>query len=320
MKDNTEKNENSIVWNHMQIRYLKLFVTIRFIEDSNLPKYKVSMIRGGIGEMLLRAYCIYDRNCEECSFQEECIVQRIYYHHLKIVPDYVQGKESLGYLYECNDYRTNFHKGDTLTFSIILFGDVVIYASTIIQAIYRLGMFGIGSGCVPFQVDTIKNQRKEQILQDGCLYIDRLKPDQIQDYIKNRIQQEKEAKKVKFLMPLTLKYERKKQREFSANALADSIYRRIYLLNCMEGIEMERRCPFRDSWKILEQKTEVVKIPRYSNTAKECIYLEGIKGSFLIEEIEEEFLPYLYAGELVHIGKNTSMGFGQYKIGEKNVY
>lgn len=321
MTENKINNkENSMIWKHMQIRYLKLYFTVRLGKDSNLPQYKVSMIRGGIGEMLLRANCIYDRNCEECSFQEECVVQRIYYHHLKIVPDYVQGKESIGYLYECNNNRTEFHKDDTLTFSIVVLGDVIIHIPMIIQAVYHLGRFGIGSECVPFEVESIKNHRGEQVLENGNLYLGCLQPDIIQDYVENRIKQKQKAKSVKFLMPLTLKYEREKQRQFYADALADAIYRRIYLLNCMEGIEMERRCPFRDSWKILGQKAEVVRIPRYSNTAKKKIYLEGIKGSFFIEEIKEEFLPYLYAGELVHIGKNTSMGFGQYKIGEKNVY
>ena len=37
------------------IRYTKLTFTIEFTEDTMLPKQKVSAIRGGIGEMLLRA-------------------------------------------------------------------------------------------------------------------------------------------------------------------------------------------------------------------------------------------------------------------------
>ena len=40
------------------IRYTKLYFTIQFTEDTMLPKQKVSAIRGGIGEMLLRANCV----------------------------------------------------------------------------------------------------------------------------------------------------------------------------------------------------------------------------------------------------------------------
>ena len=60
----------------LQIRYVKLHFQIRFVEMTRLPVNKVSAIRGGIGEMLLRANCIRDRNCAECDFEQECIVRR----------------------------------------------------------------------------------------------------------------------------------------------------------------------------------------------------------------------------------------------------
>ena len=37
------------------IRYTKLTFIVQFTEDTMLPKQKVSAIRGGIGEKLLRA-------------------------------------------------------------------------------------------------------------------------------------------------------------------------------------------------------------------------------------------------------------------------
>ena len=53
---------------NLQIRYIKLHFTIEFIEDTMLPKNKVSAIRGGVGEMLLRANCVRNRDCEVCDF------------------------------------------------------------------------------------------------------------------------------------------------------------------------------------------------------------------------------------------------------------
>ena len=46
------------------IRYTKLTFVVQFTEDTMLPKQKVSAIRGGIGEMLLRANCVRGRECE----------------------------------------------------------------------------------------------------------------------------------------------------------------------------------------------------------------------------------------------------------------
>ena len=47
---------------------------------------------------------------------------------------------------------------------------------------------------------------------------------------------------------------------------------------------------------------------------QEKMLLRGIKGFIETEPIKEELLQLLLAGELLHIGKNTSFGFGQYKI------
>ena len=44
------------------------------------------------------------------------------------------------------------------------------------------------------------------------------------------------------------------------------------------------------------------------------MYLKGIKGKIEVEEIGEEILPLYLAGELIHIGKNTSFGFGRYTL------
>mgnify|MGYP003309565716 CR=1 FL=1 len=41
---------------------------------------------------------------------------------------------------------------------------------------------------------------------------------------------------------------------------------------------------------------------------------KGIKGSILLEHLEEDFLALLLAGEIIHIGSNTSFGFGRYRV------
>lgn len=82
----------------------------------------------------------------------------------------------------------------------------------------------------------------------------------------------------------------------------------------MEGNPMDRRCPFRGGLKFESQGVREIKIPRYSSTIDSIIYLKGIEGQLEIKQIKEEFLPYLFAGELSHIGKSTTMGFGQYRI------
>ena len=42
--------------------------------------------------------------------------------------------------------------------------------------------------------------------------------------------------------------------------------------------------------------------------------LKGIEGQLQMKEVVAETIPLLLAGELLHIGKNTSFGFGRYKL------
>lgn len=306
----------------LQIRYTKLTFTLEFLGDTHLPEHKVSMLRGGIGEMLLRGNCIGDRDCGRCSFREECVVQQIYYHKLKIVPDYVQEKESLGYLYECGDRRTDFRQGSCMKFNMILFGNVIVHFPAMLQAVTWLGMYGMGKEKAVFRVVEIENQRGEKVLAHNDVRLDYLQPDYIGDYVERRLAQLERAGRMgeagdviwmRFVTPLTQKHEGRFLKNFQEQALVYSIYRRVFLLNCMEGNEMERRCPFQGALEIKAQRAEPAKVPRYSTTHGRQIWLEGIVGEMEIR-VEKAFLPFLLAGELAHIGKSTSMGFGQYAV------
>lgn len=42
--------------------------------------------------------------------------------------------------------------------------------------------------------------------------------------------------------------------------------------------------------------------------------IRGGIGEMLLSGIPEKLLPILLAGEILHIGKNTSFGFGRYHI------
>ena len=53
---------------------------------------------------------------------------------------------------------------------------------------------------------------------------------------------------------------------------------------------------------------------RYSNRRSQSMKLRGITGEMEIQNVSSANLKLLLAGELIHIGKNTSFGFGRYEI------
>ena len=246
---------------------------------------------------------------------EECIVQRIFYHPLKIVPEFVKDKSNMGYLYECKDFRTNMQKGDSLRFSMLLMGDVIVHAPHILEALIRFGEVGIGKNKVRFVVEKVENSRREIVFDKNGVNKSNFYPQLVDDYIKDRIGKSFPKKfQICFMTPWTQKYKGKFLQNFDGEAFAESIYRRVYLANCMEGNEISRNFAIPKNIIVSGQEVKHREISRFSSTHNCKIDLKGLIGRFTLENVSQEFLPYVYAGELLHIGKNTSMGFGQYKV------
>ena len=151
----------------MQIRYIKLHFTVVLLTDAILPVDKVSALRGGMGEMLLRANCVRDRTCKSCDFESECIVRRTMYSKYEIVPRFVTTDDSVGYILECENYDEEFRKGDFLRFQLILFGRTIVYFNQYIQAFYALGMEGIGKNHIRYRIWSVTNTQNEPLLSSN---------------------------------------------------------------------------------------------------------------------------------------------------------
>lgn len=299
----------------LDIRYCKIYFKLRLLRNSELPEFKVSLIRGGVGEMLLQQYCLSDRECDKCGFIEDCPVPRLYYHPLKIKPKYVGKGESLGYAWGCEDRRTVFKSGDSITVELILFGNTIIYFSDILQAMYRLGMAGIGKNYVRFEVAEVLNEKNEPILYQDSVYNNRILVSSVQDYVNRQAAYAGDRYEIHFLTPFSAKMQGKWIQKFDGEALLTSIRRRIYMLNCMEGhaISMKQTDPGILP-QTIAQNAEMQHVTRYSNTHKSKILLRGIVGGCTLEGVTEDVYRCLAAGQLIRVGKNTSMGFGKYSL------
>lgn len=303
--------------NIFDIRYVRLYISLQMLRDCIVPKHKVSAIRGGIGEMLLRANCIRDRNCEVCDFESECLVQRTLYSKFEEKPDFVSSGDSVGYVLECEDLRQEMRQGDLLNFQMTLFGKTIVYFSQFIQALYALGQAGLGKEQAQFDIYLIRNEEKEGILWQQNIYMERCKPKMLSSYVEKRVQafQGRFDIRLNFYSPLTQKYQGSFLQDFSPEPILRSIQRRVYVLDCFEGIDGEEAYNrFLPQPVLLRQDSRLVQVPRYSTRKDQKVILRGIIGNMLIGDIPEEILPYLAAGEILHIGKNTSFGFGGYEL------
>ena len=307
--------------NFFDIRYVKLHFVIEFIEDCMVPVYKASALRGGMGEMLLRANCVRDRNCERCDFETECIVRRTMYSKMEITPTFMASNDSVGYVIECEDYHEQFYEGEQLQFNLILFGKTIVYFSQFLNAFYALGMNGLGKEHGRYRIVAVTNTKGITILNGADVNMRNYEIQRVSDYIQYRKKQPKAESGqyiIKFQSPLAIKYRGEELDEFNMEAIIESACRRIYMLDCFEGIESTiHDKEYIDTLEVPETISEehrYAKIRRYSERQRSAMYLKGIEGSLTVKNISDELLEILLACELIHVGKNTSFGFGRYRI------
>lgn len=299
----------------LQIRYIKLHFGIRFYENTRLPMNKVSAIRGGMGEMLLRTNCIRDRKCEKCDFQTECIVRRTMYSQFDQKPDFVTTGDSVGYVLECENYEEFFKSDEMLKFNLILFGKTIVYFSQFLQALYQLGEFGLGKEHSKYEIVSITNTVGKDILKGQNIFMEQYEVQTIWDYVIYRMSQSTgKENKIRFKTPATLKYQGQIQKELSLEAIISAILRRIYILDCFEGLKCDEMHWCGEYPEIILENSRQMTVYRYSSTQNQKVPLRGVKADLRLAKIPEGLLPLLLAGELIHVGKNTSFGFGRYRV------
>lgn len=309
------------LYDALQVRFVKLRFTVSFLQDSSLPEDKVSAIRGGMGEMLLRMNCVRDRRCGSCDFESECIVQRTMYSKFEKTPKFVTTGGSIGYVLECGDNREHFSRGENLDFYLILFGKTIIYFNQFVQAFQAMGIQnGIGKNHARFQIINIRNTEGQPILERDSLNMKKYVVHVLYDYLMFRkmwCETNDNRSRIVFETPLTLKYRNEFLQEFRLDVIVNAVIRRIYMLDCFEGIESDIYDKYKEDVSVPEflgQEHDLVSVYRYSTRKNEKMILKGIKGYALLPELPEDIWQILMIGELIHIGKNTSFGFGRYSI------
>lgn len=296
------------------VRYVKLHFNVEILEDCELPQTKASAIRGGMGQMLLAAHCIRDRYCETCDFRVECVIQRIMYSPFDIKPKFVTEGECAGYVIECEDYRTDFEAGDTLDFTIILFGKTIALFNPLIQAILSLGQAGLGMEHSRFQVVSVSNSKNELLLYGNSINMGNYDIKTLADYVQYR-RKRAGGKRMLFHSPTSIKSNGWMLKEFDAEAIVRALSRRLYLLDCYEGIETNQ-LRFDNIPALLKHSERGTPFSCYATRHQQKVHLEGIRGWADFDRVDENLYLLMLAGEIMHVGKRVSLGFGRYTMVE----
>lgn len=312
------KNEENMTW--MDIPYITLTFCLRFYQRVAVPENKVSALRGGLGEMLLRKNCIADRDCEACRFQDNCMVWNAFYTPMRLKPGYVTGKESLGYLIECDNLDTLMDEGHGFVFRLKLFGRNIPLSAQYLDAFWRLGQCGLGKEQAKFEIAAVYTEEEQLLLDDTEIHMEHFRVHTVGEYIRKRkweLSGEQLAQNgdylVHFLSPLALRKDRIDLKCFDAEAIWRAIHRKIQMMSAFDEIGTELEKP--QTWpQIIDARSAETSVRRYSSTHRKGMELSGVRGYVIFEEVPEERLEELLEGELFHIGRNNSFDFGRYVV------
>jgi len=301
--------------------------TLKCEDEINLPIYKGSTLRGSFGKILWKIICTKkDIDCNNCINKYICIYSQIFktpnplnskiFSKIKYIPHpfIIEPPLEIDKLYL---------KGNEIEFKLILFGNIINFYHYFIIAFEELGKNGIGKSKGHFKLKHVIDEMNNSILIDenknsflpdspNLLPLSNLYDEFLSQINLNEI-------KLNFITPTRIVYNGKLIDDLPFHIFIKNLIRRIWLI-----LYFHHKIDFTLNYKELIDSSLNVDIKnknlywydweRYSSTQNTKIKLGGFKGVITYTGDLKKFLPLIFIGSYIHIGKQTSFGLGKYEI------
>lgn len=293
----------------MKIPYRIIELQVKAQTELKLPDFKGSAFRGGFGHIFRKITCALKKlDCLDCPLKKSCI-----YSYVFETPS--DGNSSIlnmnkyervphPFVFEPPQSRKKFfNPEESLTLRIILIGKAIEFSPYFVYAISELGKIGIGKGRGKFSLEKTD-------ITETCLI--NLNSDE-NNYPRTNLS-------IKALTPIRIKYNRDLVRNIEFHILMRSLLRRlslIYYFHVCPKILIENPIDLikeAERVKKVQDKTYWYDWERYSSRQDARMKLGGVVGEISYEGEISPFMPYIRAGEIIHVGKGTSFGLGKYEI------
>lgn len=120
---------------------------------------------------------------------------------------------------------------------------------------------------------------------------------------------------LRFLTPLRIK---ENNHLLKTNPNLETILQSILnRLNELKGVK-KSRLPFVPQFKITNVNMSFLDLARFSKSEKKEVNLSGVVGEIKINSIDKQSLALLKLGEIIGVGKDTSLGLGKIEVEEIN--
>lgn len=309
----------------LSVGVFRFYMTVT--DEIILPPYKGFAFRGVFGTVLKELACVIPgEKCSQCPFKHTCT----YAYLFETSPE--EGKEGFRRFsnfprpYIINPPmgdKRQFKRYDTLSFEFVLTGRGNDYIQPIICTFEEIGRRGIRNNMGKFMIDRVtcvNDAGKEQLMYTKGKINSEMPPLRTIS-----LQQDEHTgttgATLLFHTPLLL--EERGQIHYKPpqfDFLFEHLARRIMLLQALHGPggllieQMDKLLVYAKCIELTETDMQWKSMERISNRQQNRIKTGGLIGCITYRGELAPFIPFLRAGELIHIGKSTTFGFGGYRL------
>lgn len=292
---------------------LLLRINVKQHQDLQLPPYAGSMLRGAFGHALKHVTCTTKLpNCQQCPLAQLCVYTQVFEAAINLQSQ-AQPQFVNPYVIKAPCSNNPYIAANSMWyFDMVLVGKAIEQWPIVAFAWQKACQDGFGKGKSAAELISIYQN-------DHVLYQPQTP---LNHYQLTAIKPLNNSNQVtlNFVTPLRLQHQNHvilHSEQLSAPILLMGLAKRIQRLTELHATPVSLQMPtLLAAAQHITLQTQLKRdtLARYSNRQQRSMNLDGLIGSITLTGDLTLFALLLSLGELIHLGKNATMGMGQYLI------
>ncbi len=303
-------------------------IILTFTEPADLPGFKGATMRGAFGVALKRAVCVTRQaECASCMLATTCLFPQLFDFSTDATDVIHAGRRTPPRAFVIEPPTSAQHRyepGEQIVFGLVLFGTMIEKLPYFVFALAQLEIKGIGRRHARFRLTSVQEQlpagATRELLQPATQKLiaptATLNAAQWIDFAAAR---RRRKISLQLLTPVRIKAQRQLHADLSFATFWIALHRRIhdlYTFHAVRPLQIEWQPYFDLASQVTVADADVhwYEFERMSRRQQVPMTLGGLLGTISFSGPLSHFMPWLQLGEILHVGKNTTFGFGKYVI------